>query len=96
MTPFAEMNTAMNAAIVEFLADAQADFGAGVTVVGLFRSPPAEAFGLIGGNRPTFEALSSDLSGVSVGSAIALNGASYMVAEMSENAGLTTLSLELA
>lgn len=96
MTPFAEMQTAMNAAIVGFLADAVADFGGGVTVSGLFRTPPAEAFGLIGGHRPTFQAHSADLASIAIGTAVSIASESYLVAEKQTESGLTTLVLELA
>ena len=96
MTPFAEMQSAMNAAIVDFLADAVADFGGGVTVSGLFRSPPAEAFGIIGGHRPTFQAHSADLAGITIGKSVSIASESYRVSEKQTESGLTTLALELA
>lgn len=94
-TLFAEMNAAMNSAIVDFLADAEADFGNGVVVSGLFRDQPAEAFDVIGGFRPTFGALSAALAAIENGDAVSINGAAYVVAEQQLRAGITTLVLEL-
>lgn len=94
MTLFAEMETAMNAAIIETLADAVADFGGGVAVAGLFRAPPAESFGLIGGNKPSFEALSTALAAIENGDTVAIGGTAYTVAEQRRSAGMTTLYLE--
>lgn len=96
MTLFAEMNTAMNAAIVEFLADAVADFGAGVTVSGLFRPLYAEAFnGFIAGNAPTFEATSGSLSGIATGASVTILGAEYVVRTIKpDGQGMTSLVLE--
>lgn len=94
MTPFAEMTAAMNAAIVDFLADSEADFGAGVVVAGLFRQPPAEVFGMVSGNRPSFEALETALSSVATGAAVTIGGTSYVVAEQVTDQGMTKLTLE--
>ena len=94
MTPFAEMNNALNIAIAEFLADATADFGGGVTVDGEFRDPPAESFGMVSGHKPSFEASSSALSIVVVGTSVSINGMSYTVSEMTHRAGRITLMLE--
>lgn len=96
MTPFADLQAAMNTAVVDLLADAVADFGGGVTVLGLFRQAPAEAFGVIGGHRPTFQAHSTDLAGLAAGAPVSINGERYTVAEKQADAGLTTLTLELA
>lgn len=96
MTPFAELNTAMNVAIVNFLADAVADFGSGVTVAGLFTQKPSEAFGIVAGNRPIFEACSVSLASVSEGTAVRINDVDYVVAEITEDAGMTAIHLELA
>lgn len=94
MTAFAELTATMNAAIVEFLADVEADFGGGVIVHGIFRAPPAEAFGMVSGNTPTFEALAGDLAGSSRGDSLTIDGTAYTVAEKRTDAGMTTLTLE--
>lgn len=96
MTPFAEMTAAMNNAIVEFLADAEADFGGGVVVPGLFNTPPAEVFGMVTGSRPSFQATASALSGVTTGAALSINGVAYLVVEQVSDHGLTRLVLEAA
>lgn len=94
MTPFAEMTAAMNSVIVDFLADAEADFGGGVVVQGLYRKPPAEVFGMVSGCRPSFEATDAALSGVAVDASVTIGGTSYVVAEKSVDQGMATLQLE--
>lgn len=94
MTPFAEMTAAMNNAIVEFLADVEADFGSGVVVPGLFNTMPAEAFGTVSGYRPSFQAASAALSSVAVGAALTISGVAYLVVEKVTDRGMSTLTLD--
>lgn len=94
MTAFAELTATMNDRIVEFLADAEAVFGWGGIVQGIFRNPPAQAFGMIEGCAPTFEAVSDDLAGADRGDSATINGTAYIVAEKRTDAGMTTLVLE--
>lgn len=97
MTHFAEMTTAMNAAIVDFLADAEADFGNGVVVSGLFRDLPVESFGVISGSKPSFEGLTEVLGAVVVDDTVSIKGVEYVVAEIPRpRDGMTTLILETA
>ena len=96
-TPFADLETRLNAAVVARLANATADFGGGVTVDGLYLRPTADAFGLIGGGKPSFQALGSALSGISHGAAVSINSVSYTVAAINlDGTGMTTLELETA
>jgi len=74
MTPFADLQAAMNTAVVDLLADAVADFGGGVTVLGLFRQAPAEAFGVVGRACPTFQAHSTDLAASPIDAPVSING----------------------
>lgn len=94
MTPFAEINSVMNSAIVDFLADAEADFGGGVIVSGLFRNPTSSAFGFVEGSKPSFESTSESLMSVGKGDAVTINGAVYEVFGIDTQSGMTVLNLE--
>jgi len=98
MTPFAELESAMNTAIVDFLADAEADFGGAVGVVpGLFRYEYAEAFGMVGGNKPVFECLTDSIASIGRGAAVSIGAASYIVTSVEPDGnGMTTLRMDEA
>lgn len=94
---FAAVQQRIASATQKHLADATADFGSGVTVDGLFRLPYGEAFGLVAGNSPSFEAPSGDLSGIARGASVTINATAYKVAEIKpDGQGMTLLVLEEA
>jgi hypothetical protein len=67
----------------------------GAPVGGLFRSPYAESFGLVGTGSPAFRALSSDLAAVAPGDSIDIRDTAYRVAAVRpDGAGMTVLDLK--
>ena len=98
MTPFAELSAAMNAYVVEFLADAEADFGGAVGVVpGLFDNEYAEAFGMVGGSQPVLVCISDSVSGVVSGSTVTIGAIAYVVVKVEpDGKGMTKLHLDAA
>ena len=79
--PFAALETRVNAAVIAHLANATADFGAGVTVDGVFQREYQESLG-VAGNKPVFTALEADLPSITPGTtACSINSTSYVVAE---------------
>jgi hypothetical protein len=66
------------------------------TVAGRFRQSYAEALG-IGGGQPMFSGASSDLTGASVGSSIAISGANFTITAIEPDTfGQTVLRLQEA
>lgn len=100
-TAFAALETRVNAAVVARLANAVADFGAGVTVEGLFDQPYAEAFDLITGSKPSFRALAAALPAITIGvttveiSTVAVVGTYTISESQPDGAGMVTLILEV-
>ena len=93
--PFAALETRVNAAVIAHCANATADFGAGVTVEGVFQREYQEALG-VAGNRPVFTALAADLPAITHRSTVCeINGADYTVMESHpDGTGNTLLVLE--
>lgn len=54
----------------------------GTPVAGRFRANFAEALGIVSDSRPMFSGATSDLTGVTVGSAVEIDGTAYTVAEV--------------
>jgi len=98
MTPFAELESAMNTAIVDFLADAEADFGGAIGVVaGLLRQEYGEAFGMVSGSKPVLECLASSVAGVGRGDSVAIGSQSYVITSVEpDGAGMTLFRLDEA
>lgn len=98
MTDFSAIEARIAAAALRKLRNATATLDGGKLVDGLFLSPEDAAFnGLLEANRLSFEALSGDLVGVSVGSTLTLRGVLYRVSgHPRDRVGITTLELEQA
>lgn len=93
--PFAALEARVNAAVIAHLANATADFGGGVVVDGVFRDPAVDAFGMVASDQPTFEALTESIVAVVTGSAVTINGRSYVVASVSpDSTGMSVLTLK--
>lgn len=93
--PFAALEARVNAAVIAHCANAVADFGAGVTVEGVFQREYQESLG-VAGNKPVFSALLASLPSITFGSTVcSINGAEYVVAESHpDGTGNTLLVLE--
>lgn len=67
----------------------------GVLVAGLFRSPYAESFGLVGSNSARFHGRTSDLINVLPGDRMDIEATTYTVAAVKPNGfGMTTVELK--
>lgn len=94
-TPFAAIETRINAAVVSHLANATADFGGGVVVDGIFDADYGDALNLVAGTMPAFAASTATLSGILPGSTVVIGGTSYSVSTVKpDGTGLTRLMLE--
>lgn len=94
MTVFAEMSALMNSAVVDLLADAEADFGWTV-VPGIFRHEYGESFGMVGGSKPVFECLSASVVGIGQDAPLTIAGEAFVVAEIAEDGrGMVRFVLE--
>jgi len=94
-TRFSALIGKVNSAVLAHLADATADLGGGVTVDGLFRTQAVDSFGLVQGDRSSFEATSVALTSVSVGSSMTINSTSYVVAAIHPgDSGMTVIELK--
>ena len=93
--PFAALEARVNAAVIAHCANAVADFGAGVTVEGVFDKQYQDALG-VAGNRPVFTALSADLPAITHRSTTCTIGTTdYTVMESHpDGTGNTLLLLE--
>lgn len=92
--PFAAMESRINAVALAALANATATIG-GVAFDVVFRNSYGEALGFIGGGSPQIACASTDVSGVAKNTAVSVNGASYLVAEIDpDGTGITVLKLE--
>jgi hypothetical protein len=78
MALFSATEQKINAACMRRLANAQADFGGGLLVDGIFDSLPVDEYGTQS-NIPQFQCLSSDISAVSRGAGVVINSVSYTV-----------------
>lgn len=95
--PFAALEARVNAAVIAHCANATADFGAGVTVEGVFQKEYQESLG-VAGNKPVITVLEDDLPSLTLGtSTCTINAVSYRVAESHpDGTGNTLLVLEAA
>jgi len=92
MTPFADLQTSVNDAVMTTLADTTATWGA-ITVPVIFAAPASEALG-VSGYAPKATALESDLPGIGEGDAITISGRPYVVvAAEPDGAGMVNLQL---
>ena len=94
--PFAALEARVNADVIKHLANAVADFGYGVTVDGIFDNAYLDALGFSGAT-PVFNCISSAVSGVAQGDAVAIGGINYTVIRIEpDGIGMTRLVLQEA
>lgn len=92
-TPFAALETRVNAAVDRHLANATADFGGGLTVDGLFDMAFVDQLG-VEGLRPAFSVRDAALPAVAHGMPVTIAAVAYRVTGIQPDAGRTTLLLE--
>jgi hypothetical protein len=93
--PFAALETRINTACRDRLANAEAIIGS-ATVSGIFGQVYAESMGgMAAGRDLSFQALESDVGAICVGSTLSISGISYRVASHEpDGAGWLTLILQ--
>jgi hypothetical protein len=95
VAPFAAIEARINAAAFAHVANATADFGAGLTVDGIFDNGYAEAFGLVGGSKPSITLPLAAVASVVEGASVSINAVSYTVATIeNDGAGARVMHLE--
>lgn len=95
MTAFDRLETRVSAACVKKLANAEADFGGGKGVSGIFRNPHAEGFGgVISGSKPSIEVQSDDIVGIDRGAPVNIGGIQYTVYDLRPSDSMTIVDLE--
>ena len=94
--PFAALEARVNADVIKHLANAVADLGYGVTVEGIFDNAYLDALGFSGAT-PVFNCISSAVSGVAQGDAVAIGGINYTVIRIEpDGIGMMRLVLQEA
>lgn len=95
--PFAALQEDLSAEVVGLLADAEADFGGGRIVPGLFRNPSVEGLGgMFSGSKPSIEVQTSALVGIDRRAPVSIGGVQYTVYDLRPDAGMTIVDLEPA
>lgn len=96
MQAFADIEARINLATIAKLANADADFGAGLVVAGIFNALPVVSFDVQSTN-PRFECLEADISTVAVNTPVTIRGVAYSVQNIEPNgAGMAVLDLTRA
>lgn len=101
MTPFADLMTTANDAIITFLADKMCSriVGPAGATVGepfpvIFNDPPAESFGMVSGTRPVIEC--APATALQRGDALRIGTTDYLVADVDTDRGMLRVELEIA
>jgi hypothetical protein len=93
--PFAAIENLVNQRAVGMLANAEADFGGGLIVSGVFDASPVQLFDVVDAVRPQFRCLASLVATVTEGDSVTINAVSYKVANVDpDGTGMTTLVLK--
>ena len=97
VAPFAAIEARINAAAFAHVANATADFGAGLTVDGIFNNGYAESFGLVSGSKPSITLPRAPVSAIVEGASVSINSVAYTVATIeNDGAGARVMHLEAA
>ncbi len=91
---FAAVESRINSAVIRHIANVTADFGGGLLVDGVFDATYANALG-IGGTQPVLLCKAGEVTSVTRGDVVTLNGEAFSVAEKKpDGTGMVTLVLE--
>jgi hypothetical protein len=77
-SPFAAIEERVNQSLVNKLSNADADFGGGLVVSGIFDKAPELNFD-VQSSSPQFECLESSVSSISIRAAVIINDVNYTV-----------------
>lgn len=95
--PFAAIEASVNQRAIGMLANADADFGGGLVVQGIFDAQPVVVFDAVQSTNPQFRCLVSLVSSVDQGEPVTINGISYTVASIDrEGSGMAMIELATA
>lgn len=95
-SPFAAIETSINQRAIGMLANADADFGGGLVVSGIFDSEPIINYE-VQSNSPQFQCLASTVTSILKGAAVTINAVAYTVkAKEPDGAGFMRLELTKA
>lgn len=96
MQAFAEIEARINLATIAKLANADADFGAGLVVAGIFNALPIVSYDVQSTN-PRFECLAAAIPLVATGTPVTIRTVAYTVQNLEPNgAGMVALDLTRA
>lgn len=94
-SPFAAIEASVNQRAIGMLANAEANFGGGLVVSGVFDAQPMVVFDAVQGTNPQFRCLSSLVTSVDQGEAVTINATAYTVASIDrDGAGMALIELE--
>lgn len=91
---FDDLEVAANSAVIGALANAEAVFGGGVSVRGIFEAPGVRALGTVNAAVPTFTFVKPATLDVARGDTLSIGTKLYMVSAVeADDAGLLTIGL---
>ena len=93
MVAFAAIEQKINSAVIKRLSNAQANFGGGLLVDGIFDAFPVDTYE-VQSNNPVFQCNESEVSTVLRGASVVINSITYTVEnKISNKAGWMLLEL---
>ncbi len=93
-SPFSAIEASINNACIGALANVQATLASGAKISGIFDNGAANALNIIGSD-PKLVCQSADVSALTFGSTLSIQGVAYTVRQiMPDGSGITTLMLE--
>lgn len=97
-TPFAAVESAVNAGALGLLANATLTWGVSSTADGIFDNRSSTLLGdLVAGSDPVFTGLTSQIGGIAYGTSVSVSATSYTVARNEpDGMGVTRLTLQTA
>lgn len=96
-SPFAAIEQQINQGALALIANAEADFGSGRIVSGVFDEFPATVFEVVNNPKPQFRCLAADLLTVNRNDAVTIRGVPYTVwAKEYDGTGMVTVDLNKA
>lgn len=96
-SPFAAIETRINQGVIGLLANAEADFGSGLVVSGVFDEFPATAFEVVNNPKPQFRCIESAVAAVNKSAAVTIRGIAYTVwSKERDGVGMVLIDLNKA
>lgn len=92
-SPFAAIEQRINQGVIALIANAEADFGGGLLVSGVFDEFPAVAFEVVNNPKPQFRCLSSAVITVNKNAPVTILGVNYTVWNKDDSTGMAFIDL---